>query len=43
MRIPVLVAVSVVVLGAPATSSYASDEPPTCLGQTATIVGGTAR
>ena len=40
MRIRTLVAVSLVVLAAPAATSYAADEPPTCLGQTATIVGG---
>jgi hypothetical protein len=43
MRIPVLVAVSLIVLAAPVSSSYAADERPTCLGQIATIVGGDAR
>jgi hypothetical protein len=40
MRIATLVAVSLVVLTAPVSKSYAADEPPTCLGQSATIVGG---
>ena len=40
MRLRTLVAVSLVVLATPASASFAADEPPTCLGQPATIVGG---
>ena len=40
MRIPTLVAVSLIALAAPLSTAYAADEPPTCLGQSATIVGG---
>lgn len=39
MRTPSLIALSLLVLGAPA-ATYAADAPATCLGQTATIVGG---
>ena len=43
MRIPSLVALSLIVLVGPVSTSYAADEPLTCLGQPVTIVGGEGR
>jgi Ca2+-binding RTX toxin-like protein len=38
MRIPTLVAVSLIIFSAPVSTSYATDEPPTCDGRPATIL-----